>query len=219
MKFAAALLLGLVSAVQDDTTKVWELRSVRDHKTESREQKEYGDHSISSANARPPYQSSFVQAESSSDSSDSSSSESDEEDVQLHGSDPNGYGPHLDEGPGGYVRKVPARFAEDTDDIFMRSMIKTYAIEGKTCDDDDKNCKPNGSFWMNPATARAAANEVLRTHKNLRGEARKQYLNTYFQKAWRHFDVNQTGWIEVIKMPMFMRFLASDQYMSLGESG
>ena len=45
------------------------------------------------------------------------------------------------------------------------------------------------------------------------------YVTTYFNKAWGHFDVNQTGFIEVIKMPQFMRFLCSDQYMSLGESG
>ena len=45
------------------------------------------------------------------------------------------------------------------------------------------------------------------------------YMKTYFQKAWDHFDVNQTGSIEVIKMPQFMRFLASDQWMSLKESG
>ena len=47
----------------------------------------------------------------------------------------------------------------------------------------------------------------------------KNYMDTYWAKAWGHFDVNQTGTIEVIKMPQFMRFLCSDQYMSLGESG
>ena len=50
-----------------------------------------------------------------------------------------------------------------------------------------------------------------------KGDAAKKYLDTYFAKAWAHFDVNRGGVIEVIKMPMFMRFLASDQYMSLGE--
>jgi len=41
------------------------------------------------------------------------------------------------------------------------------------------------------------------------------YLNTYFAKAWGHFDVNRTGKVEVIKMPQFMRFLSSDQSMYL----
>jgi len=63
---------------------------------------------------------------------------------------------------------------------------------------------------MNEATARAAASEVLATHKGLKGDALEKYLGTYFAKAWGHFDVNRTGTIEVIKMPQFMRFLASD---------
>ena len=70
---------------------------------------------------------------------------------------------------------------------------------------------------MNEATARAAAAEVLTTHKGLKGDALAKYLDTYFPRTFAHFDVNRSGFIEVIKMPMFMRFLASDQYMSLGE--
>ena len=72
---------------------------------------------------------------------------------------------------------------------------------------------------MNEAGARAASIEVLGTHKGLKGDNLNKYLDRYFQKAWGHFDVNRTGTIEVIKMPQFMRFLCSDQYMSLGESG
>ena len=46
-----------------------------------------------------------------------------------------------------------------------------------------------------------AAEEVLTTHKGLKGKELSAYLDTYFEKAWGHFDVNQTGEIEVIKMP------------------
>ena len=113
---------------------------------------------------------------------------------------------------GKYERVVPSRFSADSDDIFMRSMISKYALEGQNKDDS-----PDGTFWMNEATARAAASEVLGTHKGLKGAALGSYLDTYFAKAWAHFDVNRTGAVEVIKMPQFMRFLASDQYMSLGE--
>jgi len=113
-------------------------------------------------------------------------------------------------GGGEYKRVVPDRFSSDTDDIFMRSMISNYALEEKTKED-----VPTGKFWMNEATTRAAASEVLATHKGLNGGALQKYLDTYFAKAWGHFDVNRTGTVEVIKMPQFMRFLASDQYMSL----
>ena len=40
-----AAMLGAITAVQDDTTKVWELRSVNDHRVDSTLQKDYGDHS------------------------------------------------------------------------------------------------------------------------------------------------------------------------------
>ena len=79
--------------------------------------------------------------------------------------------------------------------------------------------EPTGKFWMTKSTTLAAAKEVLNTHKGLSGAALASYLDTYFDKAWAHFDVNKGGDVEVIKMPQFMRFLASDQYMSLGESG
>merc|ERR1719284_604962 len=123
-----------------------------------------------------------------------------------------------------YDRVTTPRFASDSDDIFMRSMIEQYALEEKTKvveheDGTKTGGEPSGKFWMNKQAAFAAANEVLNTHKGLSGAALKAYTDTYFEKAWGHFDVNQTGTIEVIKMPQFMRFLCSDQYMSLGESG
>merc|ERR1711937_628421 len=110
----------------------------------------------------------------------------------------------------GYERAVTPRFDADTDDIFMRSMIKTYALEKK-----NKDGSPSGVFIMNEAGARATSMEVLETHKGLSGKARDDYMAASFAKAWRHLDVNVTGSIEVIKMPQFMRFLCSDQYMSL----
>ena len=123
-----------------------------------------------------------------------------------------------------YLRTLPTHFTAGTDDIFMRSMVKTYAIEEKECehDEDDKpikdKCKPTGLFFLNEAGAKAASKEVLATHKGLTGDALKTYMDTYFAKAWAHFDVNKCGLIEVSKAPQFMRFLGSDQRMSLGES-
>jgi len=89
-------------------------------------------------------------------------------------------------------------------------MIKTYALEGK-----NKDGSPNGQFFMDEATTRAAAGEVLETHKGLKGGAKQDYLKTYFPRTWAHFDVNKTGKVGVEVMPQFMRFLASDQTLSL----
>ena len=113
-------------------------------------------------------------------------------------------------GGGGYERVTTPRFAADSDDIFMRSMIEQYAQEGK-----NKDGSPNGQFWMSENNARAASSEVLDTHRGLRGAARENYLKTYFPRSWAHFDVNRTGMIEAIKMPQLIRFLSSDQQMYL----
>ena len=120
---------------------------------------------------------------------------------------------------GAYSRTLPAHFSGDSDDIFMRSVLANYAVEKKACDADGANCKPTGSFWLNKSGARALGAEVLATHKKLEGAAVGAYLDTYFDKAWGHFDVNRVGTIEAQKSAPLMRFLCSDQRMQLGENG
>ena len=153
------------------------------------------------------------------DSSDSNAQADSSTDLQINGADESsdhsgeffearehGTGP-LDKK---YERVVPTNFADASDDLFMRSMIKTYALEGK-----NKDGSPNGQFFMDEATTRAASGEVLETHKGLSGGAKADYLKTYFPRTWAHFDVNKTGKLGVETMPQFMRFLASDQTLSL----
>merc|ERR1712167_140600 len=67
-----------------------------------------------------------------------------------------------------YARVPPVRFALDSDDLFMRSMINSYAAEEK--DDDGV---PNGVFVLNNASAKRAMTEVVGTHKKLSGAALK----------------------------------------------
>ena len=93
----------------------------------------------------------------------------------------------------------------------MRSMYENYAMEAA----DPDSGRPTGAFYMNEATTRAAAREVLATHKGLTGANLDNYLNSYFAKAWGHFDVNRTGKVAPENMPSFMRFLMSDQYIQL----
>ena len=193
MKYIAALFLGLVAAEEP----VWSLRSVMDHRTDSEVQKAYGDHSVKQANARPPYQSAMQLA-------------GDDEEEDHSGEKFQAWQHVKPEDGDGYHRVIPTHFTSDSDDLFMRSMLNTYAFEHK-----NKDGSPNGAFALDEAGARAAAREVLATHKGLHGAALDTYMNTYFSKAWGHFDVNRSGEIEVIKAPQFMRFLASDQYMSL----
>ena len=60
-----------------------------------------------------------------------------------------------------------------------------------------------------------AAAEVLGTHKGREGAALADYLRTYFPRTWAHFDVGKVGRVGVEVLPQFMRFLASDQTLSL----
>ena len=114
-----------------------------------------------------------------------------------------------------YERVVPEHFSAGSDDLFMKSMIMNYSDEGKDCDKDSGECKPNGQFTMTEAATRAAAAEVLGSHKGLKGAAGSEYLKNYFERTWAHFDVNKDGRVGVEVMPQFMRFLASDQTLNL----
>ena len=109
-----------------------------------------------------------------------------------------------------YERVPPARFSADSDDLFMRSVIMKYAAEEKTEDG-----APSGNFFLNEASTRALATEVLGTHKGLKGGDLKEYVKTYFPRTWAHYDVNKTGMVGVEVAPQFMRFIASDQTLQL----
>ena len=156
-----------------------------------------------------------------SDDSDSSSDSDDDSFVQTRGDgEPvTGFYTAQQIGTGSldkkYERVAPEHFASGDDDLFMRSMIMNYADEGKLCDEDGKACKPTGVFTLTEAATRAAAAEVLSTHKGLKGSAGKEYLATYFPRTFAHFDVNKEGRIGVEVLPQFMRFLSSDQTLNL----
>ena len=108
-----------------------------------------------------------------------------------------------------YDRVTPARYSADSDDIFMRSMVQNYAVD-KNCAGKDDAPASCGVFYMTEATTKAAAKEVLCTHKGLCGDKLSAYLGTFWAKSWGHFDVNKSGSIVVDRTPQLMRFLASD---------
>jgi hypothetical protein len=108
-----------------------------------------------------------------------------------------------------YERVVPTKYA-DGGDSFMESMIQNYALEGK-----NEDGTPNGKFFMNESITKNAASEVLKTHKKLEAKEVEAYMKEYFGKTFAHFDVNKNGILGVDEMPQFMRYIASDQSMSL----
>ena len=111
--------------------------------------------------------------------------------------------------------KVPDRFKTDPVDIFMRSMYRKYASEEKVYNKKTDKMEPTGRLVITKASAYACAQEVLGTHKGLKGKELQDYLDTYFERSWRHFDVNLEGAIEVTLMPMFARFICSDNTIAI----
>mgnify|MGYP006109375303 CR=1 FL=1 len=196
MKFTSIVaMIGCASAfAEGDTTPVWGLRSITDHREEAQTQIAFGNTATENANARPPLRS-HVQIE----GSDSSDSDSEDESLVQRDDWP----AHVE------------RFRADSDDLFMRSVLDNYSSEGLTGKDGDDNREPNGVFTISESQGKALAAEVLGTHKGIKGAALSAYMGSYWGKAWGHFDVNRTGAIPILYAPQLMRFLASDQYVQL----
>ena len=56
-----------------------------------------------------------------------------------------------------YTRVLPGAFdSTDRDDLLMRSIMETYAVEGKGADG-----KPNGKFFITRSDMNCLADEVL----------------------------------------------------------
>lgn len=123
----------------------------------------------------------------------------DESNIQLSADDSKffsaGMNGHGGLGESVYERVIPAKYADDGD-AFMASMIENYALEQK-----NEDGSPNGKFFMDEATTRSAASEVLKTHKKLEGKENDEYLKQYFERTWKHFDVTHDGLVEVDVMP------------------
>merc|ERR1712083_1067144 len=72
-----------------------------------------------------------------------------------------------------YKRVIPAQFTGDGDDIFIRSVLTSYALEGS-----DAKGNPTGVFFLDETQAKALASEALCTHKSLCGGKLAEYLGT-----------------------------------------
>ena len=86
----------------------------------------------------------------------------------------------------------------------MNSLISRYSIEG------NNNGVANGHFYLNREGARAVSNEVVQTHLGFDGDQRDQYVGGRFASIWSHFDVNNDGFLEVERMPQFLRMLIGE---------
>ena len=121
--------------------------------------------------------------------------------------------PHWMSGFGGYktyMRDVPDRFESEADDTLMRSLYKNYATEGMK-----KDGTPDGHFWVSKKSAEAVTKEVLATHLGLKGEAASGKLEE-FQTLFAKYDVNEDGFLEIDRMPAFLRSICGNSEACIG---
>ena len=81
-------------------------------------------------------------------------------------------------------KNTPDRFKDNSDDIFMRSMYRTYASDLEKVDKETGEKIKTGELGVTKASAYQAGLEVLGTHKGLQGEALQAYMKENFDKSW-----------------------------------
>ena len=61
--------------------------------------------------------------------------------------------------------------------------------------------KETREFFLNKEGAKAVSDEVLESHSEANAEGGKER----FEDIWNHFDLNEDGFVEVERMPQFLR--------------
>ena len=111
----------------------------------------------------------------------------------------------------GYERTVPAMYDTEADDRLMHSLIKNYATEGKGIDG-----KGNGKFYLTKPDAMLVASEVAHTHLGLSGDTLKNFVDTTGAKAFETVDNLNEGFIDIVKGPVFLRYVTDEVEVSNG---
>ena len=108
----------------------------------------------------------------------------------------------------GYEREVPDKYA---DDLFMKSLITKWSIEGKNGDGSK-----NGHFFMTKDHVLQAAQEVVQTHLGFTGSKRDAFINERLDKLWAHHDVLKEGFIETDKAAVLLRSMIGEVESQIG---
>jgi len=107
-----------------------------------------------------------------------------------------------------YARITPDNFANTDDDLFMRSLINTYSVEG------NNDNEPNAKFYLRRDGAFKVGQEIVGTHFGWTGEKRDQYVTSRLSELWGNYDVNGEGFIEVARGPPLFRTLLGEVEIS-----
>ena len=66
------------------------------------------------------------------------------------------------------------------------------------------------------AAAKKAAAEIVGTHLHLLGKDQETFVNENFPAAWKRYDVNEEGKIELDRMPIFLRHICGNTEACIG---
>jgi len=111
------------------------------------------------------------------------------------------YTPEND-GMSSYERKVPEIWdSTSKDDLLMRSLIKTYALEGH----GDNG--PTGKFYLRESDFYKVGQEVVNTHLGFSGARLTDYLNEHVPRVFHHFDNTNKGYLVVEEAPQALHAL------------
>jgi hypothetical protein len=101
------------------------------------------------------------------------------------------------DGSEGYERKVPVLWdSTGKDDLLMRSVISSYALEGRS---EDGN--PTGKFYLTTKEFYNVGKEVVNTHLGFSGSKLSSYLDEYVPSVYGHFDNTNKGYILATEAP------------------
>ena len=118
-----------------------------------------------------------------------------------------------------YVRQIPPVFdgdsaAGDVNDKYTQNLIINHAIEGVDKGKKGKINKTAGDamrthkFYMDKATARKLAVEILGTHFGKSEAEANAWLDSgKFQEAWNYWDVLDAGRVDAVGSSTFFRYL------------
>jgi hypothetical protein len=92
----------------------------------------------------------------------------------------------------------------------MNSLISEYSIEGK------KNKKPDGHYYIDKHGAEMISIAAIKQNLEMKeGEAQK-LVKERFPDLWEHYDVNNDGFMEVERAPMFIRGMVGENEAAAG---
>jgi len=84
----------------------------------------------------------------------------------------------------------------------VRSLIKTYALEGR-----GENGAPTGRFYLTQKEFSNAAREIVHTHLGFSGSRLDDYLSEHVPRVFNHFDNINKGYIVVEEAPQAYHML------------